>query len=109
MGRACRRQSERTAFACKRNGQLNKVGGVHKVDALESFGEQFGLHPLLSEDIANTDQRPNLDDYEAYFPPLMKVLVVRMGSSPEFLRGQRSSRCLQNRRWEGSDTLCSAG
>ena len=39
------------------------VGGVHKVEVLEGFGKHFGLHPLLLEDIANTDQRPKLDDY----------------------------------------------
>ena len=38
------------------------VGGVHKIEILESFGKQFQLHPLLLEDIANTDQRPKLDD-----------------------------------------------
>jgi len=27
------------------------VGGVHKMDVLESFGEQFQLYPLLLEDI----------------------------------------------------------
>ncbi|MCE9536056.1 MAG: magnesium and cobalt transport protein CorA, partial [Nitrospirae bacterium] len=34
------------------------VGGVHKMEILESFGKQFQLHSLLLEDIANTDQRP---------------------------------------------------
>lgn len=52
------------------------VGGVHKVDLLEVFGKQFGLHPLLLEDIANTDQRPKLDDYESYFFLVMKMLMI---------------------------------
>jgi magnesium transporter len=52
------------------------VGGVHKVDVLEAFGKQFGLHPLLLEDIANTDQRPKLDDYESYLFLVVKMLVV---------------------------------
>ncbi|OQW33730.1 MAG: magnesium and cobalt transport protein CorA [Nitrospira sp. SG-bin1] len=51
------------------------VGGVHKVDVLEAFGKHFGLHPLLLEDIANTDQRPKLDDYETYFFLVMKMLT----------------------------------
>ena len=33
------------------------VGGVHKMEILESFGKQFQLHPLLLEDIANTERR----------------------------------------------------
>lgn len=52
------------------------VGGVHKVDILEAFGKHFGLHPLLLEDIANTDQRPKLDDYETYFFLVMKMLTT---------------------------------
>ncbi|MDF0675972.1 MAG: magnesium/cobalt transporter CorA [Nitrospira sp.] len=52
------------------------VGGVHRIDILEAFGKQFNLHPLLLEDIANTDQRPKLDDYEAYFFLVMKMLTT---------------------------------
>ncbi len=52
------------------------IGGVHKADVLEVFGKQFGLHPLLLEDIANTDQRPKLDDYETYLFLVMKMLAV---------------------------------
>jgi magnesium transporter len=52
------------------------VGGVHKMEVLESFGKQFKLHPLLLEDIANTDQRPKLDDYETYLFLVMKMLAV---------------------------------
>ena len=52
------------------------IGGVHRLDLLEAFGTQFSLHPLLLEDIANTDQRPKLDDYESYLFLVMKVLSV---------------------------------
>lgn len=52
------------------------VGGVHKMEILESFGKQFQLHPLLLEDIANTDQRPKLDDYETYLFLVLKMLSV---------------------------------
>jgi magnesium transporter len=52
------------------------VGGVHNMDILESFGKQFQLHPLLLEDIANTDQRPKLDDYDTYLFLVLKMLSV---------------------------------
>lgn len=52
------------------------VGGVHRTDILESFGKQFHLHSLLLEDIANTDQRPKLDDYETCLFLVMKMLSV---------------------------------
>ncbi len=43
---------------------------------LESFGKQFQLHPLLLEDIPNTNQRPKLDDYETNFFVVMKMLSL---------------------------------
>jgi magnesium transporter len=52
------------------------IGGVHKVEVLEAFGKQFSLHPLLLEDIANTDQRPKLDDYDTYLFLVMKMLSL---------------------------------
>lgn len=39
------------------------VDGVHDLGILERIGRQFGLHPLLLEDIAHTEQRPKLESY----------------------------------------------
>jgi magnesium transporter len=52
------------------------VGGVHRVEVVEGLGKQFSLHPLLLEDVANTDQRPKLDDYETYVFLVMKMLSL---------------------------------
>jgi magnesium transporter len=52
------------------------VGGVHRVEVVETLGRQFSLHPLLLEDVANTDQRPKLDDYESYIFVVMKMLSL---------------------------------
>jgi magnesium transporter len=52
------------------------VGGVHRVEVVEALGKQFSLHPLLLEDVANTDQRPKLDDYETYVFLVMKMLSL---------------------------------
>ncbi|MBI4496042.1 MAG: magnesium/cobalt transporter CorA [Deltaproteobacteria bacterium] len=38
------------------------VDGVHEAPTLEKLGRCFGLHPLVLEDILNTDQRPKLED-----------------------------------------------
>jgi magnesium transporter len=43
------------------------VDGLHEVDVLSTLGEQFGLHPLVVEDILNTEQRPKMEDYGEYF------------------------------------------
>lgn len=39
------------------------VDGVHEATVLERYGKGFGLHPLLIEDIAHTEQRPKLEAY----------------------------------------------
>ncbi len=39
------------------------IDGVHQVELIEKLGTHFNLHPLVLEDIANTGQRPKLEDY----------------------------------------------
>ena len=48
------------------------VDGLHEVHVLGSLGEQFGLHPLVVEDILHTDQRPKLEDYGEYIYVMLK-------------------------------------
>ena len=52
------------------------VSGIHQLSVIESFGKQFQLHPLLLEDIVNTEQRPKLDDYGDYCYVVLKMLYV---------------------------------
>src|SRR5512135_2544800 len=40
--------------------------GLHDPAKLAEFGRTFNLHPLVLEDILNTDQRPKVDSYEGY-------------------------------------------
>lgn len=42
------------------------VHGVHEPQVMQEIGRRFQLHPLVLEDIANTCQRPKLDDYGNY-------------------------------------------
>ncbi len=42
------------------------VHGVHDVDLIQKLGNAFKLHPLVLEDILNTDQRPKVDSYNDY-------------------------------------------
>lgn len=39
------------------------VDGIHEPAVIERIGQQFHLHPLLLEDIANTEQKPKLEQY----------------------------------------------
>jgi magnesium transporter len=50
------------------------VEGVHKVDVVEKLGNCFGLHPLVLEDILNTDQRPKIEVYGDYVYLVLKML-----------------------------------
>ncbi len=54
------------------------VDGLHEPEVLEKIGKAFGLHPLMLEDIANTEQRPKLEDYGEYL-----YIVIRMLSRPD--------------------------
>jgi magnesium transporter len=50
------------------------VEGVHKVEVIEKLGNCFGLHPLVLEDILNTDQRPKIETYGDYVYIVLKML-----------------------------------
>jgi len=50
------------------------VDGLHQVEILEKLGECYGLHPLVLEDILNTDQRPKTEDYGEYLYIVLKSL-----------------------------------
>jgi len=57
------------------------VEGVHDVKILEKLGECFGLHPLIQEDIINTDQRPKIEDYDNYLYIVLKMLYLNKGNN----------------------------
>lgn len=48
-----------------------------RVDVVKRLSEAFDLHPLVQEDILNTDQRPKVEDYGAYL-----YLVLKMFGPP---------------------------
>jgi len=39
------------------------VHGLHEPEVMAEIGRRFKLHPLVLEDILNTNQRPKIDDY----------------------------------------------
>ncbi|MFD1064344.1 magnesium/cobalt transporter CorA [Winogradskyella litorisediminis] len=50
------------------------VDGLTHIDKIQNIGEQYGLHPLVLEDIVNTTQRPKIDEYEDYIFVVLKML-----------------------------------
>lgn len=54
------------------------IDGLQDIKLFEDAGEIFNLHPLILEDILNTDQRPKAEDYGDYI-----YLVLRNFHGPE--------------------------
>lgn len=50
------------------------IEGIHKVELLQKLGECYSIHPLVLEDVLNTDQRPKKEDYGDYLFIVMKML-----------------------------------
>lgn len=50
------------------------VVGLHDVKPIEKLGAHFKLHPLLMEDVLNTEQRPKLEDYDGYVFIVIKMI-----------------------------------
>jgi len=50
------------------------VTGVHDSQLVQTLGNLYGLHPLVQEDILNTDQRPKVKDFDEYLFMAIKML-----------------------------------
>ncbi|MEX1058620.1 MAG: magnesium/cobalt transporter CorA, partial [Natronospirillum sp.] len=56
------------------------IDGVHKASVIETLGKTFDLHPLVMEDILNTDQRAKIEDYDGYLFIVLKMLRFDLDS-----------------------------
>lgn len=63
-------------FAFKRKPTITwiNVDGLHKIEVIEKLGTCFDVHPLVLEDILNTDQRPKAEDFDSYIFLVLKML-----------------------------------
>ena len=52
------------------------IDGLHQVDIIEKIGKEFDFHPLLLEDILNTEQRPKIEDFETHIYIVLKMLLL---------------------------------
>jgi magnesium transporter len=50
------------------------VDGISQTELFQQLGDCFGLHPLVLEDIMNTDQRPKMEDFGDYVYIVLKML-----------------------------------
>ncbi len=70
------------------NNEKNKQGiiwlnidGLQDIKLFEDIGGMFGLHPLVLEDILNTDQRPKMEDYSDYIYLVLKTFEGRQNGN----------------------------
>ncbi len=59
------------------------VDGLHDTALMEQLGEKFDLHPLLLEDILNTDHRPKVEDMGPYIFIVLKTFAADVPSMAE--------------------------
>ncbi|WP_273566771.1 magnesium/cobalt transporter CorA [Maribacter halichondriae] len=52
------------------------IVGLNDENFIEKVGHYFGLNSLVLEDIVNTQQRPKIDEYDAYIFGVFKMLYV---------------------------------
>ena len=61
-------------YADKPTATWINIDGLHEVDVIEKIGKNFGLHPLVLEDIVHTEQRPKMEEFENYIFIITKML-----------------------------------
>lgn len=50
------------------------IDGLSNTGEIEKLGKYYDLHPLILEDIVNTNQRPKIDEYQDYIFVVVKML-----------------------------------
>lgn len=56
------------------------IDGLHDDAVMQAAAQRFGLHPLLVEDILNTDHRPKLEEFEDGLFVIAKMLRLHKGN-----------------------------
>ncbi len=52
------------------------IVGIHNPEILSKIGQEFDIHPLILEDIANTAQQPKIEDYESSIYVALKMFYI---------------------------------
>ncbi len=51
------------------------IEGVHRVEIIEAVCNHLGVHPLVTEDIVHTGQRPKVEDHEHFVYIVLRMLT----------------------------------
>ena len=57
------------------------IEGIENIEVIQTIGEYYELHPLIIEDILETDQRPKMEDHETYIYIVLRMLSVNSSAS----------------------------
>lgn len=71
-------------FEEEKNITWINIDGLSDTKEIEKIGSHFGLHPLIMEDIVNTNQRPKIDEYQDHFFIVAKMLYHKNNGHLEF-------------------------
>ncbi len=53
------------------------IEGLRNIELIKEIGKEFNIHPLVLEDILNTNQRPKLEEFEDYHYIVLKNLSLK--------------------------------
>src|SRR5690242_11894368 len=67
------------------------LSGLGDVEVMEQIGKRFNLHPLVLEDIFNTEQRSKLEDYGDYIYIVLKTFGYETSGGEEKLSSDQVS------------------
>lgn len=65
---------ELLSYNCIADVNWIHISGIHMVEIIEKIGNKFMIHPLVMEDIVNTDQRSKLEEYKEYIYIVLKMI-----------------------------------
>lgn len=71
--------SESRALTEKPGVSWIHVTGLHEVNRIGALMEAFGIHPLIQEDVLNTDHRPKAEDHDTYIFITLKEVIDASG------------------------------
>ncbi len=68
--------SELAKYTDKNSVTWVNIDGIHDTKLIQQIGDLFKIHPLILEDIVNTEQRPKIEDFQDYIYIVLKMLYL---------------------------------
>lgn len=71
-------KSTKECFPFKETDSVSwiNVDGLHDTETIASIGNHFELHPLLLEEVLNTQHRPKVEEFDNYLFLTLKMLSI---------------------------------